>query len=210
MSRMHLYGAPHMAVNGTEAETELRRALSNGEIVPYFQPLVQVRNGVLSGFEVLARWLHPVRGMVAPDDFIPLAERAGLIGMLTETILLQAFAATAALQKNFELSVNISPIQLRDSSLPQQIRRVAEQGCFPLNQLTIEITESALLHNLDQANSIATELKRLGVRLTLDDFGTGYSSLRHLQALPFDEIKVDHSFVNSMIRTRESRKIVAA
>jgi PAS domain S-box-containing protein len=207
---MHLYRTPHIAVNGTEAEAELRRALSIGEIVPYFQPLVQVRNGVLSGFEVLARWLHPVRGMVAPDDFIPLAERAGLIGMLTETILLQAFAATAALQKNVELSVNISPIQLRDPSLPQQIRRIAEQGCFPLNQLTIEITESALLHNLDQANSIATELKRLGVRLALDDFGTGYSSLRHLQALPFDEIKVDHSFVNSMIGTRESRKIVAA
>jgi PAS domain S-box-containing protein len=124
--------------------------------------------------------------------------------------LLQAFAIAAALQKNIELSVNISPLQLRDHSLPEQIRQLAEEGAFPLNQLTIEITESALIDNLEQASSIASELKRLGVKLALDDFGTGYSSLRSLQALPFDEIKVDHSFVNSMLLDRDSRKIVAA
>jgi EAL domain-containing protein (putative c-di-GMP-specific phosphodiesterase class I) len=174
-----------MAVHATEAE--LRRALNNGEIVPYFQALVQVRSGVVCGFEVLARWLHPVRGMLAPGYFITLAERAGLIGALTETILLQAFAA--ALHRNLELSVNISPVQLRDPSLPEQIRRAAEQGAFPLNHLTIEITESSLVDNLELASSIASELKRMGVKLALDDFGTGYSSLRHLQALPFDEIK---------------------
>jgi PAS domain S-box-containing protein len=196
-----------MAVHVTEAE--LRRALNNGEMVPYFQPLVQVRSGVVCGFEVLARWLHPVRGMLTPDYFITLAERAGLIGALTETILLQAFAA-AALHRNLELSVNISPVQLRDPSLPEQIRRAAEQGAFPLNHLTIEITENSLVDNLELASSIASELKRMSVRLALDDFGTGYSSLRHLQALPFDEIKVDRSFVNSMIYNRDNRKIVAA
>jgi PAS domain S-box-containing protein len=196
--------------DGTEAEVELRDALNSGAIVPFFQPLVQVRSGVLFGFEILARWRHPVRGMVAPDYFIPLAERAGLIGLLTETILLQAFAAAAALQEKIELSVNISPVQLRDPSLPELIRRMAEQGAFPLNQLTVEVTESALIDNLAQARSITTELKRLGVKLALDDFGTGYSSLTYLQALPFDEIKVDHSFVTSMLPKRDSRKIVAA
>lgn len=196
-----------MAVHATEVE--LRRALNKGEIVPYFQPLVQVRSGIVCGFEVLVRWLHPVRGTLTPDYFITIAERAGLIGALTETILQQAFDA-AALHRNLELSVNISPVQLRDPSLPEQIRRAAEQGAFPLNHLTIEITESSLVENLELANSIASELKSMGVKLALDDFGTGYSSLRHLQALPFDEIKVDRSFVNSMVYNRDSRKIVGA
>lgn len=199
-----------MATKRSELKAELRRALKNGEIVPYFQPLVEIRTGSLLGFEVLARWPHPQRGSIHPDEFIPIAEQAGLIGDLTKTILLQAFAATAALEKNLHLSVNVSPTQLRDRSLPQQIRRIAEQGSFPLDHLTIEITESALVDNLDLAGSIATELKDLGVKLALDDFGTGYSSLRNLQALPFDELKVDRSFVSSMIQDRDSRKIVAA
>lgn len=199
-----------MATKRSDLKTELRRALRNGEIVPYFQPLVEIRTGTLRGFEVLARWPHSQRGVVHPDEFIPIAERAGLMAELTETILLQAFAATAALQKNLHLSVNVSPVQLRDRSLPEQIRRAAEQGDFPLDHLTIEITESALVDNLDLAGSIAIDLKDLGVKLALDDFGTGYSSLRNLQALPFDELKVDRSFVSSMIQDRDSRKIVAA
>ena len=190
--------------------TQLRNALYNQEIVPYFQPLVHIRTGELAGFEVLTRWSHPTRGVVPPDEFIPVAERTGLIGKLTESILLQAFAATANLPPSVQIAVNISPLQLRDPSLPEQIRRAAEQGGFPLERLTIEITESALVDNLEQAASIARELKRLGVKLSLDDFGTGYSSLRNLQALPFDKLKVDRSFVSSMIDNRESRKIVSA
>lgn len=199
-----------MATKRSDIKTELRKSLKSGEIVPYFQPLVEIRTGKLLGFEVLARWPHLSRGAVHPDEFIPIAEQAGLIGELTETILLQAFAATAAINSNLHLSVNVSPIQLRDQSLPRQIRRIAEYGAFPLDHLTIEITESALVDNLDLAGSIANGLKDLGVKLALDDFGTGYSSLRNLQALPFDELKVDRSFVNSMIESRDSRKIVAA
>lgn len=199
-----------MATKRSELKTELQRAIKGAEIVPYFQPMVDIRTGVLSGFEVLARWPHSHRGTIHPDEFISIAEEAGLIGELTQIILLQAFAATAALKKNLHLSVNISPIQLRDHSLPEQIRRAAAQGNFPLDHLTIEITESALVDNLELAGSIATELKSLGVKLALDDFGTGYSSLRNLQALPFDELKVDRSFVSSMIQNRDSRKIVAA
>jgi PAS domain S-box-containing protein len=199
-----------MVGNRPEQERQLRQALIHGEVVPFFQPLVEVRSGVISGFEVLARWNHPLQGTILPEEFIPIAEDLGLIGMLTEKILLQAFTATAAVAPGLELSINISPIQLRDRSLPEQIRLLAKERAFPLDHLTIEITESALVDNLEQASSIATELKRLGVKLALDDFGTGYSSLRHLQALPFDEIKVDRSFVSSMISERDNRKIVAA
>src|SRR5665213_4537500 len=106
-----------MATKRSEIKLELRKALKNAEIVPYFQPMVGIRTGKLMGFEVLARWLHPQRGAIRPDEFIPLAEQAGLIGELTETILLQAFAATAALDKDLTISVNISPVQLRDPSL---------------------------------------------------------------------------------------------
>jgi PAS domain S-box-containing protein len=172
--------------------------------------MVGIRNGMLVGFEVLARWLHPQRGTIHPDEFIPVAEQAGLIGELTETILLQAFAATASLKKGLNISVNVSPIQLRDASLSEEVARAAAMAAFPLHQLTIEITESALVDNLELAASIATKLKNLGVKLALDDFGTGYSSLRNLQALPFDELKVDRTFVSSMIQSRDSRKIVAA
>jgi len=199
-----------MATGRSELKAELRRALHNGEIVPYFQPQVDIRNGALLGFEVLARWLHPVRGSVSPDEFIPAAEQAGLIGELTESILLQAFSATSAIRNDLRLSVNISPIQLRDTWLPRKIGCAAKAAKFPLSQLTVEITESALVDNLELAASIATNLKVLGVKLSLDDFGTGYSSLRNLQALPFDELKVDRSFVSSMTRCRDSRKIVAA
>jgi len=199
-----------MATGRSELKAELRRALHDGEIVPYFQPQVDIRNSTLLGFEVLARWLHPTRGSVHPDEFIPAAEQAGVIGELTESILLQAFTAMSSVQSDLRLSVNISPVQLRDTWLPRQISCAAKSAKFPLNQLTIEITESALVDNLELAASIATNLKVLGVKLSLDDFGTGYSSLRNLQALPFDELKVDRSFVSSMTRCRDSRKIVAA
>jgi PAS domain S-box-containing protein len=198
-----------MAVDQIQAEVELRRALHDGQVVPYFQPLVQVRSGAVCGFEVLARWLHPVRGVVNPDEFIAVAERFGMIDTLTETILLRAFQA-AALHKDVQLAINISPLQLRDRSLPERIHRVAKQGRYPLHRLTIEITESSLVDNLELAAHIANDLKQLGVKLALDDFGTGYSSLSNLQALPFDEIKVDRTFVGSMIDNRDSRKIVAA
>jgi PAS domain S-box-containing protein len=191
-------------------EPDLRRALTNGEIVPHFQPLVELRSGKLYGFEVLARWAHPTLGHIPPDEFIPIAEHNDLISLLTERIMIQAFAASVVFPRHLYLSVNISPLQLRDRTLPRQIERTAAVAGFNLDQLIVEITESALIGNLELARSIAEELKSLGMRLALDDFGTGYSSLRHLQALPFDEIKVDTSFVRSMTFNRDNRKIAAA
>ncbi|NYF88697.1 EAL domain-containing protein [Tunturiibacter empetritectus] len=193
-----------------EDANDLRRALEKNEIIPYFQPLVELRTGLLSGFEVLARWQHPNRGLITPNEFIPLAEDAGLNGLLTGNLLRAVFAAAQDIPGHLTLSVNISLTQLTDFSLPKHIRAAAEQASFPLNRLILEITESALVANTEQAYRIATELKEQGSRLALDDFGTGYSSLRHLQSLPFDELKIDASFVRSMGHTRESRKIAAA
>jgi PAS domain S-box-containing protein len=139
-----------------------------------------------------------------------MAEETGCIGELTERLLVQAFAAAHVIPPHVSLSVNISPLQFRDSGLASEIERMARAGGFPLERMVLEVTESALMGSIMQARAIAGELKELGVRLSLDDFGTGYSSLRHLQALPFDELKVDAGFVRSMGVTLESRKIAAA
>jgi PAS domain S-box-containing protein len=189
---------------------DVNRALEDGEFLPYFQPQVQLRSGKLSGFEILARWNHATKGIIPPDDFIPLAERDGWIHALTSQILEKAFSLALPLPSGLQLSVNISPIQLRDRSLAKQFEEIASLTGFSLDRVIVEITESAMTDNLAQARLIAEELKELGCKLTLDDFGTGYSSLRHLQSLPFDELKVDKSFVSSMVQKRDSRKIVAA
>ena len=189
---------------------EAYRSLENAEFVPYFQPLVVLRTGKIKGFELLARWQHPVHGWIAPDDFIPAAEKDGWIDALTRELLRAGFAAMAAVPAELTLEVNISPLQLHGLSLPEQIQSLAELTGFSLGRLMIEITESALANNIDNARAIADKLKSIGCKLALDDFGTGYSSLSQLQSLPFDELKVDRSFVHSMTDERESRKIVAA
>jgi PAS domain S-box-containing protein len=197
-------------IMGLRNSQDLCEALEHDQIVPYFQPLVELRTGTLTSFEVLARWNHPVEGMIRPDEFIALAEETGYIGQLTAVLLRQVFDAAAAIPPHVTVAVNISPLQFRDRELPTEIARLAEAGGFPLSRLVLEVTESALVGNVALAREIMSDLKQMGVRLALDDFGTGYSSLKHLQALPFDELKVDASFVRSMGMTRESRKIAAA
>jgi PAS domain S-box-containing protein len=189
---------------------EILRALEAGEFFPVFQPLVELRTGQLAGFEVLARWQSAHSGLVMPDDFIPAFERAGLMDCLTHNLLGKAFGALTAAERPVMLAVNLSPTQLLDRGLPASLETLARAWNFPLDRLTLEITESALLDDLPRATSVAQDLKSLQCRLALDDFGTGYSSLRHLHALPFDELKVDRSFVRSMDGDRESRKIVAS
>jgi PAS domain S-box-containing protein len=186
------------------------RAIDSGEFLPHFQPIVNLRSGELQGFELLARWNHPGLGWIPPDEFIPLAEQDGWIDRLTRELLRQGFSAAAGLPRGLMLSVNISPVQLHDLSLPDQIQGIARQCGFSLQRLIIEITESALADDVERAWTIGCALKSLGCKLALDDFGTGYSSLSHLQSLPFDELKVDRSFVSSMTEQRDSRKIVAA
>ena len=185
-------------------------ALREGQFIPFFQPLVTLRTGQLAGFEVLARWQHPLIGLIPPNTFIPVAEQDGWIGELTRQILQKAFSAAAGLPDSLTLAINVSPIQLRETSLTERIRALATEANFPLSRVIVEITESALIDTPESASAIAAELKKMGCRLALDDFGTGYSSLSHLQALPFDKLKVDRSFVGSMVEKRASRKIVSA
>jgi PAS domain S-box-containing protein len=189
---------------------QVRAGLRNEEFVPFFQPVVTLHTGEVAGLEVLARWQRGGPGIVPPGEFIATAEREGLIGELTDMLMGKAFSAARMLPQPQWLAFNISPHLLRDLALPKRIREAAEADAFPLYRVLIEITESALMEHLEHAQTISMELKAQGCRLTLDDFGTGYSSLLHLQALPFDGLKVDRSFVQSMTERRESRKIVSA
>jgi len=189
---------------------DLTRALERNEIGPFFQPIVDLRTQRVIGFEVLARWHHPVRQIINPSEFIPIAERSGLIGALTERLLRQACLAAAGWPGGIRLSVNISPRQLGDSSMPERLHQVAKEARFPFRRLTFEITEGAVIEDVQLARSTLAHLKSLNARLAVDDFGTGYSGLQHLQMLPFDTLKLDARFVHSMTSHRESRKIVAA
>jgi PAS domain S-box-containing protein len=189
---------------------DVRIALEKDQLVPFFQPVVELRTGRLRGFEVLARWHHPEQGLILPSNFIALAEANGLIGELTRQVFRKAFVAAHLLPDDLTLAVNVSPIQMQDENLPAQILRDTDETGFPLSRLVVEVTESALHRDLKQAQTVAAELKELGCKLALDDFGTGYSSLRHLQSMHFDEIKIDQSFVREMTSDRNCRKIVAA
>jgi EAL domain-containing protein (putative c-di-GMP-specific phosphodiesterase class I) len=195
----------------TFSPADLQNAIERGEVVPYFQPIVELRSGELWGFEMLARWLHPQLGMIPPYQFIPLAETSGLMDPLCESVTKQAYEA---LMPNFpahlSLSVNVAPTQMRDRSLSTRILSWMESAGFPPSQLIVEITETALFHDFDVAVAVANDLKDKGIRLALDDFGTGYSSLKYLNSLPLDEIKIDQSFISSMNERRDSRKIAAA
>ena len=188
----------------------VRQALQKNEIIPCFQPLVELRTGQLTGFEVLARWQHAQLGLILPKNFVQVAEANGLIGELMDQILEKAFLSAPSLPESLILAVNISPLQLHDPHLPGLICAAAERARFPLQRLKLEITENALVDDLPKARRTIKLLKALGCKLSLDDFGTGYSSLQHLHLLPFDELKIDRSFIAAVTRKRESRKIIAA
>jgi diguanylate cyclase (GGDEF)-like protein len=191
-------------------ESGLRSGIPLGQIVPYYEQQIDLTTGRLHGFEVLARWNHPTLGLIMPDLFIPIAEESGMIGDLSLSVMRQAFEEARNWDPALSLSVNISPGQLKDPWLAQKIVKLLVETGFPPSRLEIEITESSLYENLGLAQSIVSSLKNQGIRLALDDFGTGYSSLAHLRALPFDRIKIDKSFVMTMIDNSESAAIVNA
>ena len=193
-----------------ELENGLRSAIPAGHIVPYFEQQIELETGRIYGFEVLARWEHPVHGTIRPDRFIAIAEQTGLIADLSMSLMRQAFLAARDWDPSLTLSVNISPVQLRDAWLPQKIIKLLVETGFPAHRLEIEITESALFENLSLAQSIIGSLKNQGIRIALDDFGTGYSSLAHLRALPFDRIKIDRSFVQAIADNPDNAAIVGA
>jgi diguanylate cyclase (GGDEF)-like protein len=191
-------------------EADLRQAILEDAIKPFYQPLVDIRLNRVCGFEVLARWQHPTRGFVPPDVFIPLCEELGLIGDLTGKLLRRACREARGWGSNIRISVNISPVQLVDPALPDWILGILAEEDFPPSRLEIEVTESALVSDLPIAKSILTQLQSTGVTVALDDFGTGYSTLYHLRALKFDKVKIDRSFVQGMLDNPDSEKIVDA
>ncbi|HYD71736.1 MAG TPA: EAL domain-containing protein [Candidatus Binatia bacterium] len=191
-------------------ETELRTAIPNGDIVPYFQPVVRLDTGALAGFEVLARWPHKLRGMISPTQFIPVAEEAGLVDAMFWALLAQACRKSLDAPGEFMLAVNISPSQVRDQWFPEKVLRTLRETGFPAQRLEIEVTESAMIGDMERAKRSLLSLKNQGVKIALDDFGTGYSSLFLLRALPIDKLKIDRSFVSTLTAEHENATIVRA
>jgi predicted signal transduction protein with EAL and GGDEF domain len=191
-------------------EGELRAAIADGSIRPYYQPLVDLPTKQLLGFEVLARWYHPTKGVLSPMLFIPIAEETGLIGDLSFGLLRQACLDAKLWPAHLQLAINVSPCQLQDPRLPERVLGILTETGFPASRLEVEITETALVQDINAARRTLKSLKNLGVRIALDDFGTGYSSLYHLRELKFDKIKIDQSYVRSLGRNAESVKIVDA
>ncbi len=188
----------------------LRQAIVTGKIYPVFQPIVRIASGSISGFEVLARWHDDELGVIPPACFIPIAESASLIAELTSYMILRACASARAWNGSFRLAFNISPLQFQCTDLASQIEEAVNESGFPLSRIQVEITESAVIDDILSARASINRLKELGVQIVLDDFGTGFSSLTRLQALPFDRIKIEGTFVRSMRNSRDSRKIVSA
>jgi EAL domain-containing protein (putative c-di-GMP-specific phosphodiesterase class I) len=193
----------------SEVEQGIRYGLEHGQFIPYFEPQVDLATGEIAGFEVLARWNHPLSGIVGADAFIPVAEEFGLIDRLSEQVITDALRQAASWDPAIKISVNISPSQFTDGWLAQRIVRILAETRFPAERLVIEITESALFADLDLARTIVTSLKNQGIRLALDDFGTGFSSLSSVRSLPFDLIKIDRSFVTN-IHHKENMAVVRA
>ncbi|MEJ5209929.1 MAG: EAL domain-containing protein [Burkholderiales bacterium] len=190
---------------------ELRDALRNDELVLHYQPKIEHRTGRVVGLEALVRWNHRTKGFLGPDQFVPLAEQAGLIGALTEWVLEQALRDLARLHRQghrLHVAVNLSARSLHDLGLPAAIEALLARTGMAPEHLMVEITESAVMASPEDSLAILTELDRMGVKLAIDDFGTGYSSLAYLKRLPVDELKIDKSFVLDMERNESDAVIV--
>ncbi len=181
-----------------QLETGIRQGLARGEFVPFYEQQVDVQTGALLGFEMLARWRSPQLGLIKPEIFVPIAEEIGVIAAMSESLMEQAFADAREWDDALTLSINISPVQLRDPWFAQRLLKKLVEANFPPRRLEIEITESCLHENIGLVRAMITSLRNQGVQISLDDFGTGYSSLEHLHSLPFDRIKIARSFVSEL------------
>lgn len=197
-----------------QLEAELRHALERQEFRLHFQPIVSLHNGRISGFEALVRWEHPKRGLIAPSEFIPLAEETGLILSIGKWVLREACRQARQWQVQFPqhppltMSVNLSARQLAQPDLIDYLDRVLRETGLAPNSLKLELTESVAMENAERTQRLLSELKRLGIQVSIDDFGTGYSSLSYLRRLPIDTLKIDRSFVRHIDADEESREIV--
>ncbi|MBA4355060.1 MAG: GGDEF-domain containing protein, partial [Novosphingobium sp.] len=194
----------------SELERGIREGIPAGEFVPFYEKQIDLDTGELTGFEMLARWQSPQHGLLSPEVFIPIAEEIGLISDLSECLIRQALVDAREWDPSLTLSVNISPIQLRDPWFAQKLLKLLVEANFPPHRLDIEITETCLHENLGVVRTLITSLKNQGIRISLDDFGTGYSSLAQLRTLPFDRIKIDRFFVSNLGQSKDSAMIIEA
>jgi diguanylate cyclase (GGDEF)-like protein/PAS domain S-box-containing protein len=198
------------AVALLELETDLRRALARDEFCLHYQPIVSIENWKIAGFEALLRWHHPEQGFISPSKFIPVAEETGLINQIGQWVFREACKQLREWQDQFPsdppltISVNLSAKQFSHPTLIEEIKQVLAETHVSASSLKIEITESAIIENVEVATDILRQLKALGIRISLDDFGTGYSSLSYLHRFPIDTLKIDRSFVTRMSMPKNS------
>ncbi|MEF2229502.1 MAG: EAL domain-containing protein [Pseudodesulfovibrio sp.] len=203
-------------VNVLAVENDLKRALQADEFEPYFQPIVNLADGTLYGFEALARWHHPERGLVGPGEFIPVAEETGLIVQLGVQVLRKACATfhrwrcSIGCADLLTLAVNISAKQFAEPGLVHDVKTIIEEAALPPGRLKLEITETVVMLDAMKSTGRLNALKALGIRLAIDDFGTGYSSMSYLQKFPVDQLKIDLSFVRHMEKAPENIEIIRA
>jgi diguanylate cyclase (GGDEF)-like protein len=195
-----------------DLEMELRAAIQADKLRLSYQPQVNILTGKLSGFEVLVRWDHPTLGALNPNAFLDVAASADLLPMLGQGVLKAALQQAGTWRgtplENLRISVNVAAAQLKNAKFDQDVRAVLEGTGFPAEQLTLEITESALVEDIEAAADLLSKLRRMGVRLALDDFGTGHASYAYLKALPFDYLKLDKAFITGLDRDRRDRALV--
>ncbi|MGI9386841.1 MAG: putative bifunctional diguanylate cyclase/phosphodiesterase [Methyloligellaceae bacterium] len=192
-------------------EASLRRAVpQKQEFQIYFQPQFALDSGELRGFESLLRWHHPDKGIISPADFIPIAENTGLICELGDWVLNRACTDAVSWPRPCTVAVNVSPVQFRQDRFLADVRKALDKSGLAPKRLEIEVTESVLFQNTAQAIALLRDLKQLGVRIAMDDFGSGFSSLTHLWQFPFDNIKIDHSFISNVTTNAKVDKIVSA
>jgi c-di-GMP phosphodiesterase Gmr len=211
---LYASGAVDNARKRFSMETDLRRALSRGELELHYQPLVDLGTGALNGFEALARWQHADLGFISPVDFIPVAEESGLIVPLGRWALeeaartISAWDARLAGKSDFKISVNMSAVQMQRDDVVEAVSSALSGAGITGNRMTLELTESAFINDPDGAKRLLESLKALDTNLAMDDFGTGYSNLAYLQQLPIDVLKIDRSFVSGMMVDKDKRAIV--
>jgi len=191
-------------------EVDLRRALAFKELQLQYQPQFDLATDTLVGFEALIRWHHSKRGIVAPADFIPLAEEIGVITAIGEWVLRTACKQAAAWPVPVSIAVNLSPVQFRGTKLLETVTSALTQSQLPAARLELEITEGALLDNTDGVLNVLNGLRDLGTAISMDDFGTGYSSLGYLQRFPFNKIKIDRCFTRDIDAHADRRAIICA
>jgi diguanylate cyclase (GGDEF)-like protein len=193
-----------------DLDMDLRKALVNAEFELYYQPLVNLQSNEITAFEALLRWNHPVRGLVSPAEFIPIAEETGLIIPLGEWVIRKACQETAKWPIDIKVAVNLSPAQLKSRNLTEVVVDALAASGMSADRLQLEITETVLMQNTFNTLATLQKLRALGVQIALDDFGTGYSSLSYLRSFPFDKIKIDRSFISDLSNGAEPLAIVHA